>query len=93
MKMFVGNLSFDETEDALRSTFSAYGAVERIRIETNLQSGQSKGFGLVVMRTDEEGVRAIDGLNGKERNGKLLTVSCVGPYRGKGSDVDRKRRY
>ena len=53
MKLFVGNLSFDETEDALRFAFTAFGTVEKVHIETHRQSGQSKGFGFVEIFGEE----------------------------------------
>lgn len=94
MKLFVGNLSLDETEDTLRLSFVGYGAVNRVRIETHHTSGRSKGFGLVEMTVEGDAERAIAGLDGKERNGRRLTVASVGPYKAKsGSHLDTKRRY
>jgi len=92
-KMFVGNLSFDETEEALRFAFAPFGTVERVRIETHRQSGQFKGFGFVEMSHEEDGERAVHGLNGKERNGRKLTVASVGPYHPKNGGPGAKPRY
>ena len=68
-------------KEALRFAFTAFGTVERVYIETHRQSGQSKGFGFVEISGEENGERAVHGLNGKERNGRILTVTSVGPYK------------
>ncbi|MCW5977385.1 MAG: RNA-binding protein [Bryobacteraceae bacterium] len=94
MKMFIGNLSHEETENALRSTFAAYGVVEPVTIETHRQSGLSRGFGFVEMSAADDGERAVAALNGNNRNGRLLTVSVVGPHVTKGGvNSQVKRRY
>ena len=93
-KIFVGNLSFDETEDALRTAFEPYGTVERVSIVTDRVSGQSRGFGFVEMSGDEEGERAMRELTGKELSGRILTIaSGGGPYRSSSAQGDKKRWY
>ena len=90
--IFVGNLSFNATEDAVRSMFEAYGAVERVNIVTDRDTGRAKGFGFVEMSVDAEGDRAIESLSGRELDGRNLTVNEARPkgdggggggYRGK----------
>lgn len=90
-KIFVGNLSFDETESALRTAFEAYGKVDKVSIVTDRDSGQSRGFGFVEMGDDEEGERAIQELSGKQLSGRMLTIaSGGGAYRGSGQG-EKKR--
>jgi RNA recognition motif-containing protein len=78
-KLYVGNLSYDMTEDALKDTFSQAGAVESAIIIKDKMSGRSKGFGFVEMSTDEEAQKAIEMLNGKELDGRALTVNEARP--------------
>ena len=74
-KLYVGNLSYDTTENDLQDAFAAFGTV----IETNLMmdrmTGRPRGFGFVTMNSAEEAQKAIDGLNGKELDGRALTVN------------------
>lgn len=77
--IFVGNLSFNTTEDAVRSMFEAYGAVERVSIVTDRDTGRAKGFGFVEMTGDPEAERAIAELNGRELDGRALNVNEARP--------------
>jgi RNA recognition motif-containing protein len=77
--IFVGNLSFTATEDAVRSMFEVYGTVERVSIVTDRDTGQPKGFGFVEMTGDAEAERAIAALNGTELNGRALTINEARP--------------
>jgi cold-inducible RNA-binding protein len=79
MNIYVGNLSFNLTEDDLRTAFSAYGTVEKAAIITDKMSGQSRGFGFVEMPNREEAVKAIEGLNGKDLKGRNLKVNEAQP--------------
>ena len=78
-KLFVGNLSFNTTENDLQDAFAAHGTV----VETNLMmdrvSGRPRGFGFVTMSSAEEAQKAIDALNGKEIDGRALTVNIARP--------------
>ena len=74
-KLYVGNLSYNTTEDGLRSLFSAYGNVASAKIIFDRDSGNSKGFGFIEMSTDEEAVAAINGTNGQEFEGRQLRVN------------------
>ncbi|MGA3241087.1 MAG: RNA-binding protein [Bryobacteraceae bacterium] len=73
--IFVGNLSFGATEQAVRTLFEGYGAVDRVNIVTDRDSGQPRGFGFVEMSNDAEGNKAIAGLNGKDLDGRALNVN------------------
>ena len=77
--IFVGNLSFTATEDSIRDLFATHGAVTRVNIATNRDTGQSRGFGFVEMTDDAEGDRAIAALNGRELGGRDLNISEAHP--------------
>jgi cold-inducible RNA-binding protein len=77
--IFVGNLTFGATEDAVRSMFEAYGPVDRVSIVTDRDTGRSKGFGFVEMPNDAEGDNAINALNGRELDGRNLTINEARP--------------
>ena len=77
--IFVGNLSFGTTEDAIRTLFEAHGAVERVNIVTDRDTGQPRGFGFVEMTNDGEGLKAIAALNGSDVDGRTLNVNEARP--------------
>jgi RNA recognition motif-containing protein len=77
--IFVGNLSYRATEAVLRSLFEKYGAVERVSIVTDRESGQPRGFGFVEMTNDAEALKAIAALNGWELEGRTLNVNEARP--------------
>jgi RNA recognition motif-containing protein len=77
--IFVGNLSFNTTEDTLRSMFDSYGAVQRVNIVTDRDTGQARGFAFVEMGVDAEGDAAINGLNGRDLDGRALNVNEARP--------------
>lgn len=78
-KLYVGGLSYDTTENALKETFSQAGTVESATIIIDKISGRSKGFGFVEMSSDEEAQKAIEILNGKELDGRNITVNEARP--------------
>lgn len=78
-KLYVGGLSYDTTEDTLKKTFSQAGTVESATIIIDKISGRSKGFGFVEMSTDEEAKKAIEMFNGKEIDGRNVTVNEARP--------------
>jgi RNA recognition motif-containing protein len=82
--IFVGNLSFGATEDAVRSLFAAYGTVERVSFITDRDSGQPRGFGFVEMSANAEAERAIAELNGRELDGRALNVNEARPKEDRG---------
>ena len=78
-KLYVGGLSYDTTEDTLKATFAQAGTVESATIIMDKMTGRSKGFGFVEMSTEEEAQKAIDTLNGKELDGRTITVNEARP--------------
>jgi RNA recognition motif-containing protein len=95
--IYVGNLSFGATEDAVRSLFETHGTVERVNICTDRDSGQPRGFGFVEMSNDAEGDKAIVALNGRDLDGRALNVNEARPKTdrpsggGSGGGFGRKR--
>jgi cold-inducible RNA-binding protein len=83
--IFVGNLNFGATEDAVRALFEAYGTVERVSIITDRDTGRAKGFGFVEMSANAEADQAIAGLNGRELDGRALNVNEARPKADRGS--------
>jgi cold-inducible RNA-binding protein len=79
MKIYVGNMSYDITEEDLRLACEAFGKVESATIIKDKYSGRTKGFGFVEMSSKAEGQAAIDGLNGKELKGRSLSVNEARP--------------
>ena len=79
MNIYVGNLSFDESEDSLREAFAAHGEVTSARIIADRETGRSRGFGFVEMSNQEEALAAIAELNGKVVNGRELRVNEARP--------------
>jgi len=77
--IYVGNLSFDASEDQIRSMFEAYGPVDRVSIITDRDSGQSRGFAFVEMPDDEAASKAMEALNGTKMGGRNLTVNEARP--------------
>lgn len=78
-KLFVGGISYDTTEEALKEAFAQAGAVESAVIIMDKMSGRSKGFGFVEMSSDEEAETAINMWNQKELDGRTLTVNEARP--------------
>jgi cold-inducible RNA-binding protein len=78
-KLFVGNLSFNTTENDLQDTFAAHGTVVEANLMMDRATGRPRGFGFVTMSTPEEAQKAIDALNGKELGGRALTVNIARP--------------
>jgi RNA recognition motif-containing protein len=79
MNLYVGNISFQLTQEDLHAAFAEYGNVTRANIITDRDTGRSKGFAFVEMENDAEGKAAIDGLNGREMGGRDLRVSEARP--------------
>jgi RNA recognition motif-containing protein len=77
--IFVGNLSFQTTQDELHAAFSTYGAVDRVNIVTDRDSGQPRGFAFVEMSDSGAAQNAIRQLNGTEMNGRALNVNEARP--------------
>lgn len=79
MKIYVGNLSYNVTEEELRQALEAFGPVNSASIITDKNTGQSKGFGFVEMAAEADGKAAIEGLNGKELKGRAIVVNEARP--------------
>jgi cold-inducible RNA-binding protein len=78
-KLFVGNLSFNTTENDLQDAFAAFGTVTEANLMMDRTTNRPRGFGFVTMSSAEEAQKAIDGLNGKELDGRALTVNIARP--------------
>jgi cold-inducible RNA-binding protein len=78
-KLYIGNLSFKVTEEDLEAKLAEFGQVESVKIITDRDTGQSKGFGFAEMATDAAATAAIDGLNGKDLGGRSLKVNEARP--------------
>ena len=77
--IFVGNLDFGATEESIRSLFEEYGAVDRVNLVTDRDTGRSRGFAFVEMTNSEEADRAINALNGTNLGGRPLNVNEARP--------------
>jgi RNA recognition motif-containing protein len=78
-KLFVGNLSFNITENDLQDAFAAHGTVVEANLMMDRATGRPRGFAFVTMSTPEEAQKVIDALNGKELGGRALTVNIARP--------------
>ena len=81
MNLYVGNLSYDMSEENLRTEFAEYGEVQSAKIITDTFTGRSRGFGFVEMTSDDEGKKAMEELNGKDVDGRQLVVNEARPRR------------
>lgn len=97
MNIYVGNLSYEITEEDLKLAFEPFGKVESVSIIKDKYSGQSKGFGFVEIPSKAEAQAAIEGLNGKELKGRTLNVNEARPRSegrgGKGGRGGGRRRF
>jgi RNA recognition motif-containing protein len=84
VNIYVGNLSFDVSEDEIRQAFEAFGEVSSVNIITDRYSGQPRGFGFVEMPDKGEAQAAIENLNGKELSGRALNVNEARPRADRG---------
>lgn len=84
MSIYVGNLSYEVTQDALTQVFSEYGAVKRVQIPTDRETGRVRGFAFVEMGTEAEETAAIDALDGAEWMGRDLKVNKAKPREDRG---------
>ncbi len=79
MNIYIGNMSFDTTEDQLRQAFEGFGEVSTVSIITDRYTGEPRGFAFVEMAEKSEAIAAISGLNGQELNGRELNVNEAKP--------------
>ena len=89
MSIYVGNLSYEVSEDDLTSTFEEYGPVKRVQLPTDRESGRKRGFGFVEMENESDEQKAIDDLDGAEWMGRSLKVNKARPRENRGGG----RRY
>jgi len=85
VKLYVGNLSFQTSSDDLQQLFAQVGTVESATVVEDRDTGRSRGFGFVEMASKEEGQKAIDEFNGKDLNGRNLTVNEARPREDRGN--------
>jgi RNA recognition motif-containing protein len=78
-KLFVGNLSFNTTENDLQDAFAAHGTVTEANLMMDRSTGRPRGFGFVTMSTPEEALKAVEAMNGKSIDGRPLTVNIARP--------------
>src|SRR6266581_9490729 len=83
-KLYVGKLTYGVTDSPLVQMFAAHGTVESAQVIMDRDTGRSKGFGFVEMKTDQEAQAAIAALNGKDMNGRALTVNEAKPREDRG---------
>jgi len=86
MKLYVGNLSFQTSSDDLQQLFAQAGTVESASVVEDRETGRSRGFGFVEMSSNDEGQAAIQQFNGKEINGRALTVNEARPREDRGGN-------
>jgi len=92
MNLYVGNLSYDTSEDGLRAAFAVYGDVSSVNLITDKFSGQSKGFAFIEMANNSEADAAIKGLNGAPVDGRAIKVNQAQP-RGQKSGGGGRGRF
>ena len=94
-KLFVGNLSFNTTENDLQDAFAAFGTVTEANLMMDRETGRARGFGFITMSTPEEAKKAIEGMNGKSIDGRALTVNLAKPReeRSSGGGGGGRRQY
>lgn len=85
MSIYVGNLSYDVTQDGLTQTFGEYGTVRRVQLPTDRETGRLRGFAFVEMGTDAEETAAIEALDGAEWMGRDIKVNKAKPREERGS--------
>ena len=84
MKLYVGNLSYSTTQDSLYTEFGAHGNVDEVAVITDRETGRPRGFAFVTMSNDEEARAAIESLNGREIDGRTITVNEARPKTDRG---------
>ncbi len=79
MKLYVGNLSYNTTQDTLQNDFGSHGKVEEVAIINDRETGRPRGFAFVTMANADEARAAIEGMNGREIDGRTITVNEARP--------------
>jgi RNA recognition motif-containing protein len=91
MSIYVGNLSYDVTEEDLTSVFSKYGSVQRVQLPTDRETGRMRGFGFVELSQDSEEQEAIEALDGAEWMGRDMKVNKAKPREKRSNNFSRGR--
>ncbi|HIK06155.1 MAG TPA: RNA-binding protein [Trichormus sp. M33_DOE_039] len=91
MSIYVGNLSYEVTQDTLTAVFAEYGTVKRVQIPTDRETGRLRGFAFVEMNSDTEEAAAIDALDGAEWMGRDLKVNKARPKEDRGGSFGGNR--
>ena len=92
-KLFVGNLSFNTTENDLQDAFAAHGTVTETNLMVDRATSRPRGFGFVTMSSAEEAQSAIEGLNGRDLDGRALTVNVAKPREERPAGGGGRREY
>jgi cold-inducible RNA-binding protein len=92
-KLFVGNLSFNTTENDLQDAFAAHGTVTEANLMMDRSTGRPRGFGFVTMSTPEEAQKAVEAMNGKSIDGRALTVNIARPREERPAGGGERRQY
>ncbi|MDK2412918.1 RNA-binding protein [Aphanizomenon sp. PH219] len=93
MSIYVGNLSYEVTEEDLKQAFSEYGTVKKAQLPTDRETGRARGFGFVEMSSDAEETAAIEALDGSEWMGRSLKVNKAKPKEDRGGGGGGRNRY
>ena len=93
MKLYVGNLSFETTENDLQDLFEKHGTVSEVRLMMDRMTGKSRGFAFITMGDATQGNAAMSALNGQELNGRALTVNEARPPEGRPRPYGAKRSF
>lgn len=93
MSIYVGNLSFEVTQEDLSSVFAEYGSVKRVQLPTDRETGRMRGFGFVEMGTEAEETAAIDALDTAEWMGRALKVNKAKPREDRGGSGSRRDSF
>src|SRR5579859_5853701 len=92
-KLFVGNLSFNTTENDLQDMFAAHGTVTEANLMMDRTTGRPRGFGFVTMGSDEEAQKALEALNGQSVDGRALTVNIARPREERSGGGGQRRQF
>ncbi|HIK28942.1 MAG: RNA-binding protein [Oscillatoriaceae bacterium SKW80] len=93
MSIYVGNLSYEVTQDDLKAVFAEYGTVKRVQIPVDRETGRMRGFGFVEMSTEAEEIAAIEALDGAEWMGRDMKVNKAKPREERPSGGGSRRRH
>ena len=91
MSIYIGNLSYEVTEEDLSSVFAEYGSVKRVQVPTDRETGRMRGFAFVEMSSEDEETAAIEALDGAEWMGRDLKVNKAKPRENRNSNYNRNR--